>query len=205
MIVLEDDLITSPHFLKYMNDALKLLKNNQNVGSIHSYFYPIKHQNNIPNYFFLKGADCWGWATWHDRWKMFEKDGTILLNKIKGLGLVKEFSLENRTGFYKMLEDQIKGKNDSWAIRWHASMFLLNKYTLYPKISYIHNIGNDGYGTHKSDTNAFNTKLQMEYIQLNKIQVSENMIAREELANFMLSLRKPIYKNIISKIKRFFI
>ena len=51
------------------------------------------------------------------------------------MNLSNEFSLEKRAGFYNMLKDTSKGKIDSWAIRWHASMYLQNKLTLYPKVS----------------------------------------------------------------------
>ena len=74
VIVLEDDLITSTYFLKYMNTGLSLYENETNVASIHSYFYPVNRIDQLPNYFFLKGADCWGWGTWRDRWDLFENN-----------------------------------------------------------------------------------------------------------------------------------
>ena len=132
-----------------MNTGLSLYENETDVASIHSYFYPVNRINQLQNYFFLKGADCWGWATWRDRWDLFENDPNELLNKINSKNFSNEFSLEKRAGFYNMLKDTSKGKIDSWAIRWHASMYLQNKLTLYPKVSFIHNIGNDGSGTHR--------------------------------------------------------
>ena len=80
IIVLEDDLVTSRYFLRYMNDALEAYKNEPRVASIHGYIYPI---NNLPETFFIKGADCWGWATWNNKWSMFERDGKKLLDKVK--------------------------------------------------------------------------------------------------------------------------
>ena len=99
VIVLEDDLITSTYFLKYMNNGLSLYENETDVASIHSYFYPVNSINQLPNYFFLKGADCWGWATWRDRWDLFENNPNELLNKINSMNLSNEFSLEKRAGF----------------------------------------------------------------------------------------------------------
>ena len=77
-IVLEDDLITSPYFLKYMNDALDLYENIDEVVSIHGYIYPVKKE--LPETFFIRGADCWGWATWKRGWDIFEYDGKKLLS-----------------------------------------------------------------------------------------------------------------------------
>jgi len=199
VIVLEDDLITSTYFLKYMNTGLSLYENETDVASIHSYFYPVNSINQLPNYFFLKGADCWGWATWRDRWDLFENNPNELLNKINSMNLSNEFSLEKRAGFYNMLKDTSKGKIDSWAIRWHASMYLQNKLTLYPKVSFIHNIGNDGSGTHKAKTDSFKTKINLNFDGIKNVQLTENLIAREELANFMLKIREPLYKRLLNK------
>ena len=147
VIVLEDDMVTSIYFLQYMNDGLNQYEKNEDVASIHGYVYPI---DGLPETFFLRGADCWGWATWKDKWAMFEPDGIRLLDELKRRNLTKRFDF-NSTYFYsKMLADQISGKNNSWAVRWHASAFLNNKYTLYPGKSLVLNIGNDGSGTHLS-------------------------------------------------------
>ena len=73
IIVLEDDMVTSRHFLKYMNDALDYYENENRVIGIHGYIYPVKKE--LPNTFFIKGADCWGWATWKRGWDLFEHDG----------------------------------------------------------------------------------------------------------------------------------
>ena len=69
IIVLEDDILTSPHFLQFMLDGLELYRDSNDVGSISGYTPPIKHD--LPETFFLRGADCWGWATWRDRWALY--------------------------------------------------------------------------------------------------------------------------------------
>ena len=135
IIVLEDDLITSPFFLKFMNEALEFYKDEINVISIHGYLYPVKAQ--LPRTFFLRGADCWGWATWKRGWNLFEPDGKKLLYELKARKLKKQFDNNGAYPYTKMLEKQVKGKNNSWAIRWHASAFLKGKLTLYPGNSLI--------------------------------------------------------------------
>jgi GT2 family glycosyltransferase len=72
IIVLEDDLLTSPYFLRYMNEALMLYENEKDVVCIHGYIYPVKQK--LPDTFFLRGADCWGWATWKHGWDIFNPD-----------------------------------------------------------------------------------------------------------------------------------
>ena len=95
IIVLEDDLVTSPYFLTYMNDALEMYENEEKVASIHGFIYPVKKE--LPETFFIKGADCWGWATWKRAWDLFESDGLKLLNELKNRKLTKEFNFNNLT------------------------------------------------------------------------------------------------------------
>lgn len=174
VIVLEDDMVTSPYFLQYMNDGLNIYDKYENVASIHGYVYPI---DNLPETFFLRGADCWGWATWKDRWAMFEPDGAKLLDELKRRKLTKRFDFNGTYGFSQMLEDQISGKNNSWAVRWHASAFLNNKYTLYPGKSLVLNIGNDGSGTHCGVTKEFSSDLCNRITHVSSISVEDNQQA----------------------------
>ncbi len=157
IIVLEDDLVVSKYFLNYMNDALDLYQDESEVISIHGYIYPVK--NPLPESFFIKGADCWGWATWKRGWDFFEKNSSKLLQELQDKKLTEEFDFDGCYPYTRMLKDHIAGKNNSWAIRWHASAFLANKFTLYPGKSLVKNIGTDGSGTHCADMSDFNIEV----------------------------------------------
>ena len=111
LIVLEDDLVVSPTFLKYMNTGLDLYQDDERVGSIHGYTYPC--EDTLPNTFFLRGGDCWGWATWARAWGHINLDGSLLLRQLEERGLTKAFDLEGAYPYVKMLKNQIHGKNDS--------------------------------------------------------------------------------------------
>jgi GT2 family glycosyltransferase len=82
IIVLEDDLITSVNFLKFMNSGLDLFKNNTSVCQINGYSYFEKFVTNfkLPNNIFLKGSDCLGWATWKRSWCNYHNDSEYLYN-----------------------------------------------------------------------------------------------------------------------------
>lgn len=197
-IVLEDDIVTSPYFLTYMNDALNIYKDNKEVASIHGYVYPIQ---NLPEAFFLRGADCWGWATWQDRWISFEADGSKLLNQLKARNLIKRFDFDGAYKYSQMLKDQIKGINNSWAVRWHASAFLNNQYTLYPGKSLVENIGNDGSGTHSESTNIFSAALLNRPVTHFPQVVEDNQIALDLVIDyFRLQNHKP---KLLIKLFRF--
>ena len=79
--MLEDDLVTSRYFLKYMNEALNHYAHDERVASVHGYVYPVNDP--LPETFFLRGADCWGWATWRRGWECFNADGQYLLDELK--------------------------------------------------------------------------------------------------------------------------
>ncbi len=201
IIVLEDDLVTSPYFLEYMNNGLNLYEKNNQVISIHGYIYPVK--KSLPETFFLRGADCWGWATWKRGWDLFEPDGQKLLDELEKRKLLKRFDPKGIFRYTAMLKRQIAGLNNSWAIRWHASAFLANKLTLYPGKSLVNNIGQDDSGTHKANSNVYRTKITGEKIKVAKIPIKENLDAKKNIINFMKSLKPGIVKRILRKIKNF--
>ena len=182
IIVLEDDLITSPFFLRYMNEALDLYEQAAEVISIHGYVYPI--QERLPETFFIKGADCWGWATWRRGWKLFDPDGASLLTQLEKRRLTRQFDFNRTYEFTAMLRDQIAGNNNSWAIRWYASAFLQNRLTLYPGRSLVANIGNDSSGTHCATTEQFDVALSEAPIKVDKLESQEDATSRAAFEHY---------------------
>jgi hypothetical protein len=148
VIVLEDDILPMIGFLKYMNTALNMYENNEDVGCIHAWNYCFSKNSIKDSTFFLKGADCWGWGTWKRAWDLFEENGQLLLNEIISSKREFEFNRRGTQPYINMLKDQINGKNNSWAVRWHASLILKNKFCLQPTRSIVKNIGFDGTGVH---------------------------------------------------------
>lgn len=173
VIVLEDDMITSPSFLAYMNEALERFAKDKRVASIHGYVYPVKQP--LPEAFFLRGADCWGWATWRRAWKHFNPDGKFLLDELNRRGLIGEFDYNGAYPFSRLLAAQIKGRRDSWAIRWHASAFLEGMLTLYPGFSLVQNTGADGSGTHCGTSNRYETPICQDspHLDFAEVRLSE--------------------------------
>ncbi len=202
VIILEDDLIVDNNFLKYMNDGLRKFKKNKTIASIHAYIPNIKFNKSIPNYFFLRGADCWGWATWRRAWKKFNHNGAQLKKIIDRMQLKDKFNLNNSYDYYKMLEHQINKKNDSWAIRWHASTFIENMLTLYPKNSLVKNIGLDGSGTHGSGFGKnMNISLKKKkFVKIKNCEVKENLEAKGYLIDYYNKTKDSLLIRILKKI-----
>jgi hypothetical protein len=200
-IILEDDMLTSPYFLTYMNEALDKYADDDRVISVHGYLYPVKET--LPEAFFLPGADCWGWATWSRGWKLFNPDGQYLLDELRTRKLISDFDYNGAYGYSKMLEGQIAGTNDSWAVRWYASAFLARKLTLYPGRSLVRNIGNDSSGSHCGDTDVFDSEMSSTSINLSSIEVKPSKEGRQEFQRFFSRSSEGIIPKIVRKLKTF--
>lgn len=173
VIVVEDDLILSPYFLKFMNDGLEMYKDDDMVSSITAFVPDVKEE--LPETYFLSFFHCWGWATWKRAWDLLETDPRPLLRKIKWKK--NKFDVGGSFGNYGLLYLQKVGGVDSWYIRLYASFFLAGKLTLFPKRSLISNCGQDGSGTHSntSEESPFRVVACDKPISVCKIPVEENL------------------------------
>jgi len=202
LIVLEDDLVTSPFFLTYINDGLKIYENDERVASIHSYIYPVKKE--LPDYFFLRGADCLGWATWKRAWDIFNPDSQFLLNEIKKRNLERLFNFNDSYNYTGMLKAQFEGKVSSWAVRWYASAFLADKYTLYPGTSFVNHIGFDGSGTNCEDTGNYDVKFLNVYKPIPLMDVCDSIKARRIVTEYFYSIQKMNFlKRTFRRMKKY--
>ena len=184
VIVLEDDLVTSPFFLKYMNEGLEVYSNDSSVASIHGYRFPC-NKKPLQDTFFLKGADCWGWGTWRRSWKFFNPNARYLYDKILQVNGYVDFNRKFSFGYMEMLQDVYQGNATSWAIRWLASAWINEMYTLYPRESLVRNIGMDGSGVHCSASNIADVCLSEHPIPVERIPVEEDKNMVRELMRFL--------------------
>ena len=203
VIVLEDDLVSSPFFLKFMNEALDLYNNEETVGSICGYFYNISLKP--AESFFLKTFSSCGWATWKRAWRFFEKDSYKLLKDIKKNERRKDFDLNGSYPYIKQLEKQVRGKVDSWAIRWYASLFLNGALSLYPGQSLINHIGFGADSTHNDAPyrRMMNTGLSKRPISLYSIPVEEDLLIRKALEKHIKRTMPSIFERALFKHYRF--
>ena len=205
IIILEDDMVCDKFFLQYMHYYLNKFEKLDKVVSIHGYNYPLKNVKKINDFFFIRGADCWGWGTWSSKWKIYEKNSAKLIDQFRNKDQVNNFNFQNSYNYYQMLLDAFNKNNDSWAINWYASAFLKNKLTLYPKYSLIKNIGMDGSGVHSYQSKKFNVKLKNKKLNLlEDLKVEEDKNARYLFINFFKSLKPNLINLILNQIKNVF-
>lgn len=187
IIVIEDDLVLHSGFLQFISSGLARYADEKCVSSISGYQYPI--QRKPSGAVFLLGADCWGWGTWSDRWKDTNFDATLLIQEITERKLDHQFNLDGANDYTGMLEQLINGEIDSWAILWHASMYLQNRLTLYPPTSFVSNEGGDGSGTHFGVNSLYSQELKVTEVIALPDHIAECKTFREDLRKFYIDNR----------------
>lgn len=201
IIVLEDDLITSPNFLKFMNEALEIYKNEDKVYSVTGYSFT-DNILDIESSYFLKLTSSWSWGTWADRWQQFKRDKKDLKQIISSSKQEKNlFNFDDSYDYVSMAKMQIDGKIDSWAIYWYLCVFKQNGLTLYPAKKLVKNIGFDGSGTHCSFS-EYEDELVNFYPSFTK-DIVEKTINRNVVSSILREKNKiSIKRKIINKLKK---
>lgn len=152
IIVLEDDLLTSPNFLEYSNQALDFYQHDKRVFSISGYQYPVSTTPSKDyDVHFLHRASSYGWSSWADRWQHFvETPDRELIFKNRHF---RKFFCRGGEDLYPMLIKQQFGKIDSWAIRWTLTHYLHQGICVFPYKTKIHTlVPEDNSGTHVKKT-----------------------------------------------------
>ena len=200
IIVLEDDIVTSPYFLTYMNEALDVYQDEEKVMHISGYMFPID-VSSLPETFFLRTASCWGWATWDRAWKYFSKEPQKLLQEYSGKE-IKVFNMDGTCNFWSQVEQNASGLINTWAVFWYASVFRLGGLCLHPAFPMVNNIGHDATGEHCGQTSVFSTGLAKRRVTYFEKKVIEGFLAHTRTKKFFRSIKPSIAKRIVAAIKR---
>lgn len=202
VIVFEDDLISSPFTLRYFNDALKRYENEEMVMHIGAYMYPLQNKI-LPQTFFYRAASSWGWATWGRAWKHFEPDIDKIITQFDGRKQYR-FSIDGTMNFWKQVREFKRGKNNSWAIRWYASIFLKGGLTLNPSSSLINNIGHDGTGIHSGKNNIYDVTISNQAVTDFPSEVTENKDAYQAIKHFLKHRKGTLLERVVRFVREKF-
>lgn len=173
VIVLEDDLITSPHFLRFMNDALDMYEDEDRVMHISGSTYPIERMEDET--FFLRVPLCWGWATWDRAWRHFRKSNDVMLKFDRTMR--RDFTFNDTYDTWAQLEFNKSGLMNTWFVYWYATLFLSGGLALFSGKSLVRNIGMDGSGVHCGASNYYDMELSTAAIQIAPISINESVEA----------------------------
>lgn len=179
-IVLEDDIVTSKYFLKFMNEALNFYEADKKIYSISGYNFPIKIPESYQHQIYISPRpSSWGWATWKDRW------GKAIWNPeqvfdIVNRKLLNQFLDNSGKDLSPMLLKTLKGKINSWAVKWVFTHIYCQTYSLFPVKSLTKNIGADATGTNFiRSTNKYNVELETDFKQFdfsNDLKLNKDII-----------------------------
>ncbi|RYG35332.1 MAG: glycosyltransferase [Chitinophagaceae bacterium] len=197
VIVFEDDLISSPYTLQYFNSGLEIFREKEAVMHIGAYMYPLGDAG-LQQTFFYRAATSWGWATWKRAWDHFNPDIDELIAQFDATKR-HAFSIENSMNFWKQMREFKRGKNNSWAIRWYASIFLKGGLTLNPSQSLVNNIGHDGTGVHSGINDIFNVIINPKPVTWMPLDLKEDPKAYHAIKAFLKSRKGTLW----ARVKRF--
>ena len=199
IIAIEDDVITAPTFLSFMNKSLEYYQHNKTIFSVSGYPYPIKIPDSYNKDVFISyRASSWGWGTWKDRWEKVDWAVKDFTSFIKDKEAQKLF---NRAGedSTPMLKAQMLGEIDSWAIRWSYSHFKNKAYCLLPTNPLCKNIGTDNSGTHSTKSDKFDVDLSD---NADAIQLTDELEINDEIMKNLQKFMLPsVVRRIINKFK----
>lgn len=185
VIVLEDDIVTSPGFLQFMNDALNVYTDEERVWHISGYWYPAKKSHKLPTTFFFNAATCWGWATWQRAWNNLITDANEIKQKILQVeNGVFHFNIEDAYPFFTQLQLNINNELITWAVKWYGSIFINNALSLHPNHSLTNNFGFDETGINCEKSSYFTWPVLAKTIKVKAIPLFENELSREILKPF---------------------
>lgn len=204
VIVVEDDSLTDCNYLSFMNQALEVYKENERIFSIGGYTVPLK----LPSYYdkdviLTQRSSSYAWATWKNRWDTIDWSVKDYKSFRWNFRQRRKF---NRWGKDRasMLDDQINGRVNSWAIRFDYAMFKQKSYNILPSKSLVQNIGHDGSGTHssvdQSKEDSFFVELSKERKTFALDQVEEDEKIRREFGTFFATGAWALFKRFISNL-----
>lgn len=200
VIVVEDDNRVAPDFLDYMNRGLEYYEHDDRIGEIGGYCAPISIPDDYPYDVFAMGrGSSYAWASWKDRWDQIDwevKDYKQFKNNPKNRRAFNEYGED----LFQMLEGQMEGNIDSWAIRSAYSKFKNGLLCIMPVKTRVENQGFDGTGVHNvaADT-RFVVKIEQNLKPVTFANVEVDFRIKKA---FVAQFKIPISIKIKRKVKK---
>jgi hypothetical protein len=195
IIYLEDDCVVRSGAISFFDEGLKALKANRKVRSVCGYSYPLPSLfwENNQELMYAKRFSSWGWATWRDRWSDYTRDLKSLVNCCDENAIKLESIGED---IAKMLgqEEYLTEGRDIWSLSWTLLHFLTDTYAVFPRETFIDNIGFDGSGVHCQVTPAFQNSIHRSlFKRYDWSNISYNLNNEKIIREFMAKNGQYIY------------
>lgn len=148
IIVVEDDLVVAPSFLRFLNEGLERYVDEPRVMQVSGHMFDVPSFARRSEALLLPMTTSWGWATWKRAWDLFDPAAAGWRQRLSDHAQATRFNLGGRYDYVGMLKRQMRGEIDSWAIRWYYTVFAHDGLVLFPPRTLVSNMGLDGTGTH---------------------------------------------------------
>lgn len=208
VIVIEDDIIVSPAFIPYMNNALEYYKDKKTVFSISGHSHSPERFTVPSDYpydvFASPRLFNWGWGTWRDRWENVDWSFSYYDEFMNHPYEQKAF-MRGGEDLLPMLTDEYEGRSSAWDIQFAFAHFANHAVSIVPCVSYTHNIGLDGSGTHCNNEKKKDFDIQILNHQTNP-KFLDNLYFDSRIINSIFSIfckkKRPIWQKVCNYIAR---
>lgn len=204
VIVTEDDSVCAPSYLSFMNQALDYYQDKSSIWSIGGYTVPIEiPEDYVHDVILTQRSSSYAWATWKDRWNKIDwevKDYKSFHWDFSSRVKFNEWGNDRAS----MLDDQMLGRVNSWAIRFDYAMYKNGMFNILPKRSLIQNIGHDGSGTHsvidmsESDPFAVTLSRKCEAFEFDMPAINEKI--KREYTRYFQTSKRHLVKRFVSNL-----
>lgn len=209
IIVLEDDICTSPYYLQYMNDAFEIYKDEPKVMHVAGFtnldIYPTSKKCSPRPFYFTPHPSGWGWGTWRDRWQEHFVHFKSREEALEGMS-ADDIDAIQYGGLFPCLKSLDK-QPIPWDICWEIAIYKAGGLCLTPGHTLVRNIGLKN-GTHFKAFDIlqryeFDREPLNEHVKLYKVDNPEKDEAVERL--FAEAITDwGIRYTVLGKILRFF-
>ena len=148
VVVIEEDLVLSPHFLTFLNTGLRRYAGEPRVMQIGGYMFDVPQFRQRTEAIFLPMTSSLGWATWKRAWDQFDPAATGWRERLRDAHERNRFDLDGHFRYAKMLSHHMGSRAPAWDIRWYYTVFAKGGLSLYPPRTLVLHTGFDGSGTH---------------------------------------------------------
>lgn len=198
-IVLEDDIVTTPNFLDYMNQALKTYESNKKVMSVSGFGLEVlKPKDYIADVYLFGRSTSWGWGTWKDRWDSVDWNISDWNQFKTDKKEIQRFKETGGSDMFSMLESCMDG-GGMWDIRFCYNMFKQNRSSVIPFLSKVENVGFNELATHCKTVKYNRFKYILDTTKKRTFNMPDNLRLNQTIVKIRLkyqSLALRIYSKI---------
>lgn len=191
----EDDNIFSPYALKYFNQGLEMFADDPRIHAVCGYIYP-KFPSKGHEQIYLRCLSAWGIALWRDKDIYPYFDEKRLAIEVFGNQVLFDKVCNYVPNMVPMIKSIIDGELKAGDVARCAYLIKNDQLSVFPSVSVVRNIGNDGTGEHCGINKVFEKqKVSDQEIQFDMFKPREPAVHDEKWIVGYFGGKKEILRN----------